>query len=78
MRRSVRVTGCSWPARSPRPGSVTSIASAASAAASARALERVAARVERRRERGLRRVDRLARRRESAPAAACRARAAAP
>ena len=43
------------PARSPRPGSVTSSASAASCRSSAFALERVAARVERRRERRLRR-----------------------
>ena len=37
MRRSVRVTGCSWPGAVPRPGSVTSSASAASCAASWRA-----------------------------------------
>ena len=61
MRRSVRVTGCSWPARSPRPASVTSIAWWRERCGDALGLERLAACVERRRERRLRRVDGFAR-----------------
>ena len=63
MRRSVRVTGWCWPGGMPRPGSVTSRASAVSCSVEPARLERVATVVDDGLERGLRVVDRFAGRR---------------
>ena len=63
MRRSVRVTGWCWPGGMPRPGSVTSSASAASCSARRRASSASRRASMAAVERGLRVVDRFAGRR---------------